>query len=155
MFIRPLSLICKPVSFSRPSRFSRLKPLLQGLCIVLTVLSSQPAYAEFTQRGVVHTVFLWLKQPGHEQHRQRLISATDQLRGIPGVREIRFGETIESDRDIVDDSFDVGIYFYFDDTSAMNAYLVHPLHRSIVEHEIRPLVQRIVVHDFHDAVAAD
>jgi hypothetical protein len=123
--------------------------------VVLAVLSFPPAHAELTQRGVVHTVFLWLKQPGHEPHRQRLISATGQLRGIPGVREIRFGETIESDRDIVDDSFDVGIYFYFDDVSAMNAYLVHPLHQSIVEHEIKPLVQRIVVHDFQDAALAD
>ena len=163
MFTRPLSLTSRPKTFSRHLRFSRLKPLLQVqpvfascfILVVLAVLSSQPAYAEFNQRGVVHTVFLWLKQPGHEQHRQRLMSATDRLRGIPGVREIRFGETIESDRDIVDDSFDVGIYFYFDDVPAMNAYLVHPLHKSIVEHEIRPLVQRIVVHDFQDAAAAD
>jgi hypothetical protein len=103
----------------------------------------------------VHTVFLWLNQPGDEQHRQRLLSATHQLRTIPGVREIRFGEMIESDRAIVDDSFDVGIYFYFDDVGAMNAYLVHPLHRTVVEQEIKPLVRRIVVHDFYDAVVAD
>ncbi len=113
-------------------------------------LVTQAVMAEFDDRGVVHTVFLWLKQAGNDTHRHQLIRATDQLRGIPGVRDIRFGEVIDSDRDIVDDSFDVGIYFYFDDVDAMKAYLVHPLHRSIVETEIKPLVDRIVAHDFRD-----
>jgi hypothetical protein len=135
---------------SRPDRL--LPPFSLVHLVVVAVLAVPSAYAEIHQRGVVHTVFLWLKQPGHEQHRQRLLSATDQLRSIPGVREIRFGEMIESDRDIVDDSFDIGIYFYFDDVGVMNAYLVHPLHKAVVEQEIQPLVQRIVVHDFYDTV---
>ena len=120
--------------------------------LVNIALVSHAAMAEFSQRGVVHTVFLWLKHAGNEQHRLRLITATDQLRSIPGVRAIRIGEVIESDRSIVDDSFDVGIYFYFDDVSAMQAYLVHPLHQTIVDTEIKPLVNRIVVHDFQDTV---
>ncbi len=153
----------------RAIMISRLKPLIHsGLLLqpelmrffiavtaVLAVLAVPPAYAGFSNRGVVHTVFLWLDQPGDEQHRHRLLSATHRLRTIPGVREIRFGEMIESDRAIVDDSFDVGIYFYFDDVGAMNAYLMHPLHRTTEEQEIRPLVRRIVVHDFYDAVVAD
>jgi len=32
----------------------------------------------------------------------------------------------------------------------MKAYLVHPLHQTIVNTEIKPLVDRIVVHDFQD-----
>ena len=108
--------------------------------------------AEIDDEGVIHTVFLWLKQPGNPQHRQQLLQATDRLRAIPGVVDIRFGEKIESDRDIVDDSFDIGIYVYFADTAAMSRYLVHPLHTSVVTHDIKPLVSRIVVYDFKHAV---
>ena len=78
--------------------------------------------------------------------------ATDRLRAIRGVREIRFGEAVASDRDIVDDSFDVGIYFYFSDVAAMNRYLLDPLHKRVVEQDIKPVIERIVVHDFQDAV---
>ena len=102
------------------------------------------------QQGVVHTVFLWLKQPGNEAHREHLIKATERLRQIPGVLDIRFGEVISSDRAIVDDSFDVGIYFYFNDVESMNRYLVHPLHQKTVQEDIKPLVSEIRAHDFYD-----
>jgi hypothetical protein len=118
--------------------------------LLLLLLVCNTAAAEFTDRGVVHTVYLWLKNPGNQQERERLLIATDRLRTITGVREIRFGEVIESSRNIVDDSFDVGIYFYFSDVAAMNQYLVHPLHREVVEQDIKPVVERIVVHDFRD-----
>ena len=116
------------------------------------MLVGKAASAEFSDRGVVHTVFLWLKDSGNVKHRQQLLLATDRLRDIPGVVDIRFGEMIESNRDIVDDSFDIGIYFYFNDVAAMNRYLVHPLHQTIVGQDIKPLVERIVVHDFQDSI---
>ena len=102
------------------------------------------------QRGVVHTVFLWLKQPGNEAHRKHLIQATSRLQQIPGVLDIRFGEVISSERAIVDDSFDVGIYFYFNDVESMNRYLVHPLHQKTVQADIKPLVSEIRALDFYD-----
>jgi len=129
--------------------------LIHLVIVVLTVsisLASNAASAEFSDRGVVHTVFLWLKDSGNLKHRQLLLLATDRLRDIPGVVDIRFGEMIESNRDIVDDSFDIGIYFYFNDVAAMSRYLVHPQHRTIVEQDIKPLVERIVVHDFQDTI---
>jgi hypothetical protein len=120
-----------------------------GIVFVFSMLhASNAVIAGIENKGVIHTVFLWLKKPGDEQHRQRLLYATHRLRAIPGVLDIHFGEMIGSDRDIVDDSFDIGITMYFSTTEAMNEYLVHPLHRAVVEQEIRPLVDRIVVYDF-------
>ena len=125
-----------------------------GITLAVSILPvGNTAIAEFSNEGVIHTVFLWLKKPGDEQHRRQLLVASDRLRSIEGVLDIRFGEMIESNRDIVDDSFDVGIYFYFSDVAAMDRYLAHPLHRATVEQDIKPLVERIVVHDFqHTAI---
>ena len=128
---------------------SRLLPVIFVLAVTAS-LASNATIAEFSDRGVVHTVFLWLKDAGNLKHRQQLLLATERLRSIPGVADIRFGEAISSDRAIVDDSFDIGIYFYFSDVDAMNRYLVHPLHLEVVEKVIKPRVQRIVVHDFSD-----
>ena len=126
--------------------------LFLSVFAVLLVVHGAAASAEVTNNGVVHTVFLWLKQSGNEEQRRQLLMATDRLRAIRGVREIRFGEAVASDRDIVDDSFDVGIYFYFSDVAAMNRYLLDPLHKRVVEQDIKPVIERIVVHDFQDAV---
>ena len=124
-----------------------------GIALAVSMLHvSFTATADYGSKGVVHTVFLWLKKPGDGQHRRQLLFATDRLRTIPGVLDIRYGEMIESDREIVDDSFDIGIYFYFSDVPAMKRYLVHPLHQAIVEQDIKPLVKRMVVHDFQDTV---
>ena len=125
------------------------------LLSLLLALVSQPAGVHamdgVNHKGVVHTVFLWLQQPGDQGHRQQLLQATQRLRAIPGVLDIRFGEVIASERDIVDDSFDVGIYFYFRDIAAMNRYLTHPIHETVVEQDIKPIVSRIRVYDFYDA----
>lgn len=126
--------------------------ILVIMLAVSMLLVSNTLIADLSNKGVVHTVFLWLKAPGDEQHRQQLLSATERLRQIPGVIDMRMGVTITSDRGIVDDSFDVGIYFYFNDIAAMKRYLADPLHQKIVEQEIQPLVQRIIVHDFHDSL---
>ena len=122
---------------------------MSSIVLILSMFLAGAAFAAETGNvGVIHTVFLWLKKPGDAQHRQKLLQATHRLRAIPGVLDIHFGETIESDRDIVDDSFDIGITMYFSTAEAMNEYLVHPLHQAVVEQEIRPLVDRIVVYDF-------
>ena len=85
-----------------------------GITLAVSILPvGNTAIAEFSNEGVIHTVFLWLKKPGDVQHRRQLLIASDRLRSIEGVLDIRFGEMIESNRDIVDDSFDVGIYFSF------------------------------------------
>lgn len=118
-------------------------------CLMLVTLLSGTAYAR--EAGVIHVVLLWLKDSGNAQQRVLLIEATRRLRDIPGVREIRVGEVVPGERDIVDDSFDIGIYFYFDTVDAMQAYLEHPLHRQVVKSAISPLVSRIRVHDFRDA----
>ncbi len=117
---------------------------------MLTIVD--PVHAELSRAGVVHSVFLWLKEPGNTQHRHQILRASRQLRTIPGVVDIRYGEAIISDRAIVDDSFDVGIYIYFSDRAAMNRYLVDPRHKRLVEHVLDPVVDRIVVYDFHDLV---
>lgn len=122
---------------------------MSSIVLMFSMFLAGAAFAAETDNGgVIHTVFLWQKEPGNEAHRRQLLLATNRLRAIPGVLDIHFGEKIESDRDIVDDSFDIGITMYFSDAEAMNEYLVHPLHQAIVEQEIRPLVDRIVVYDF-------
>jgi hypothetical protein len=100
------------------------------------------------EQRIHHVVLCWLKEPGNSAQRRQLIEQTRQLRRIPGIRELRVGESIASERSIVDDSFDIGIVMTFDSESDMNWYLQHPQHRWAVQEHILPLTRKILVYDF-------
>ncbi len=95
-----------------------------------------------------HVVLFWLKEPGNGEHRRQIIEASESFREIPGVRALRVGEAIPSDRGIVDDSYDVGLLVTVDDRQALQAYLDHPIHVAARDRLLPPLVERAVVYDF-------
>ena len=100
------------------------------------------------EHRVNHLVLFWLNESGNAAHRRKIIETSRSFRDIPGVLEVRAGQVIPSNREIVDDSFDVAVLLTFARKEDVNAYLVHPLHKKAVEDVLMPLVQRIVVHDF-------
>ncbi len=99
---------------------------------------------------VVHVVLVWLKEAGNADHRQRIIDATRALADIPGVIQLHVGESVPSNREIVDDSFDVGLYFTFASVDDMRAYLVDPRHQAAVQEIFGPLSERYIAYDFED-----
>lgn len=99
---------------------------------------------------VHHVVVCWLMQPGDAAARRRIIEASEAFAEIPGVLAVSAGEPIESDRPIVDDSFDVAITMTFASQAALDAYLVHPDHRRANAEILAPIVEKVVVYDFHE-----
>ena len=100
---------------------------------------------------VVHIVLVWLKEPGNQSHINNVINATTSLREIPGIQEIRVGQSIESERAIVDDSFDVALYMIFNTQEDLQRYLVHPKHVETVRVTLQPLAKKILVYDFEES----
>ena len=111
--------------------------------------AAQCASADTGMR-IVHVVLIWLKEPGNAAQRARIIEATRAFASIPGVKEIRVGEPLPSQRATVDDSFDVGLYMIFSSQAALAGYLTNPEHRAAQESVLRPLVKRVVIYDFRD-----
>ena len=95
-----------------------------------------------------HLVFCWLKDEGNEVHRQKIISATQTFRDIPGVIQAEAGQVVASDRDIVDDSFDIGILIVTKNQADLKKYLEHPIHQKAKKEVLSPLVERVLVYDF-------
>ena len=105
---------------------------------------SQPAEAPIT-----HVVLCWLKEPGNEQARRRIIEASHTFATIPGVRSVSAGTPLPETaaRPIVDASCVVMGVMTFDSVEALQAYDSHPVHRNAVEQLLRPLADRIRVYD--------
>ena len=127
--------------------------MLNRICFLvalIVLLAGCAGTATKTTDGkqVNHIVLCWLKESGNLAHRQKIIETTRSFRSIPGVIKVSVGEVIPSDRNIVDDSFDVGITLTFANTDDMNAYLEHPLHKDAAQKVLLPLVKKIVVYDY-------
>ena len=122
------------------------------LLFVLLAVGSLPALAVEPDRDatVVHVVLVWLKEPGNLKHRQRIIEISREFETIPGVIDVSVGEVVTSDRPIVDDSFDVGLYLTFSSVDAMNTYLADDRHQMALREIFRPLSERYIVYDFQD-----
>jgi hypothetical protein len=112
----------------------------------LSVLAAEPGH----NAAVVHVVLVWLKEPGNPEHRQRIIDASRQFKTIPGVIDVSVGEVVTSNRPIVDDSFDVGLYLTFSSVEAMQTYLADDRHQRALREIFRPLSERYIVYDFLD-----
>ena len=123
----------------------RLRCLLTVFIAALLVLQIQPAAA--ATGSIEHIVFVWLKQPGNSYAQDTIIKASQALKTIPGVIALRTGKAVPSQRRIVDSSFDVALIITLIDQAALDAYLVHPLHRRVVDEIMIPLVNRIRVYD--------
>ncbi|MGH1537035.1 MAG: Dabb family protein [Gammaproteobacteria bacterium] len=118
------------------------------LCLVITACASTQSN-ELSKNNVVHVVLIWLNQPDNKEHIQQVIDATNHLKVIQEVQSINVGQSIPSNRKIVDDSFDVGLTMTFESVEDMERYFVHPSHKKVVETILKPLVSKITVYDFN------
>lgn len=103
---------------------------------------------DVTKERLYHVVLCWLKEPGNEMHRSQIIEITKTFQKIPGVIEAQAGEVVMSDRDIVDDSYDVGILIVTKNENELQKYLDHPIHQKAKKDVLVPLVDKILVYDF-------
>lgn len=97
-----------------------------------------------------HIVLFWLKDSGNEKDRKEIIEVTETFIDIPGVISAQAGEVVLSDRDIVDDSFDVGIIIVTKDQEDLQRYLDHPIHQKAKKEVLLPLVKKVLVYDIID-----
>lgn len=117
--------------------------------LVLNACTSCPFGHHTTAAGKVeHIVLVWLKKPGNSADRATVIAATKQFQaGIRQIQHISVGQVVPSDRDIVDDSFDVGFVMRFANKEDMTAYEQHPVHVNTVKEKLLPLAKKILVYD--------
>mgnify|MGYP000896378926 CR=1 FL=1 len=118
------------------------------LCVALLFVSCQSNRQPDPR--IVHVVLTWLNEPTNEKHRNMVIKASEEFLKIPGVLDVGVGRPLMSDRDIVDDSFDVGIFLTFKTEEDLQAYIDHPDHQATVKLILKPLVKKIKVYDIVD-----
>lgn len=124
-----------------------MKKVLQFVLIAYLSAFTTTIFAE-EDKKISHVVMVWLKQPGNQQQRKAFIKASEQLNDFTGILNRHVGVVIPSDRNIVDDTFDVAVTVTLKNKKALQAYLDSPKHKKIIQEQIKPLVNRTVAYDF-------
>jgi hypothetical protein len=119
-----------------------------AVCALLAACAGPAERGDAAAEPVAHLVLCWLEDAGNADHRRRVIERTRALAYAPGMLDLRVGPALPSERGIVDDSFDVGVYMRFRSRAAMQRYLEDPVHKQAVREVFRPLCREIRVHDF-------
>ena len=95
-----------------------------------------------------HVVIFWTDPEKPTAPEELLAGARHYLTQIPGVISCHVGQMVRSHRDVVDQTYAVGLNLQFESKAAQDIYQDHPLHLEFVEKVFKPNCQRVVVYDF-------
>ena len=96
----------------------------------------------------VHMVFFWLKPDAPEGARAQLVEDCKNYLGkIPAVRHVWAGRPAMTPREVVDNSYDVGLCVVLDDSAGHDVYQVHELHKEFIARN-KPQWKRVLIYDF-------
>jgi len=96
----------------------------------------------------IHTVYFWLTDSAGEDVRRRMLGDGTELLGkIPTVRHIWAGTPAGTPRDVVDNTYTIGLCVALDDAKGHDEYQVHPLHKEFGS-RYKQYWKRVQVYDF-------
>lgn len=96
----------------------------------------------------VHTVFFWMNPTVSDTDRKQLVGDCHRYLGeCPTVRQIWAGPPAQTPREVVDNSYDVGLTVVFDDKAGHDAYQEAPLHLEFIARN-KQHWKRVQIYDF-------
>ena len=96
----------------------------------------------------VHVVLFWLNDGAPPTAREQLVNdCQGYLAKIPTVRNLWTGRPAMTPREVVDNSYAVGLCVVLDDVAGHDVYQEHPLHKEFIARN-KPNWKRVQVYDF-------
>ncbi|WDF54631.1 Dabb family protein [Mucilaginibacter sp. KACC 22063] len=92
----------------------------------------------------VHHVHFWLH---NKADKAKLIEGLETLKPITHIRHMHIGVPADTNRDVIDRSYDVSLLLLFNSPEEQEAYQVDPTHVRFAEDYAKPLCARVVVQD--------
>lgn len=93
-----------------------------------------------------HTVLFWLRDDLSPEEEGEFEAGLRSLTAIDLVRGSLVGTPAGTDREVVDNSFDLALHLDFEDADDQDAYQAHPVHREFVE-DCEAYWERVQVYD--------
>ena len=114
-----------------------------GVCLSCSVAQDSKTTAELTERTeteeqtmgtFIHTVLFWLNDDVDESGKQQLIEdCRSLLTPISSVKFLAVGPPAGTPREVVDNSYDVGLVVHFEDKAGHDLYADAETHLQFIE----------------------
>lgn len=117
---------------------------LVALFCVTSCTADDPSRS--STQPIQHIVFFWLNDPADPEVIADITEKSYSFEDIPGVLAVEVGKALPSDRDVVDDSFDIAVIVTLENAAALQNYLDHPIHQA-AESFLKPHLVKLVVYD--------
>jgi hypothetical protein len=96
----------------------------------------------------IHTVYFWLKDGTSEGARGQLVQDCREYLGkIPAVKHLWVGIPAMTPREVVDNSYGVGLTVVLEDVRGHDVYQEHPLHKDFIARN-KEHWGRVQIYDF-------
>ncbi len=96
----------------------------------------------------VHVVLFWMNEGTPDGARRQLVDDCQAyLAKIPTVRQLWAGRPAMTPREVVDNSYDVGLCVVLDDDAGHDVYQVHELHKQFIERNKKNW-KKVQIYDF-------
>ncbi len=97
--------------------------------------------------GFLHTVYFWVREGGSQEDAAKIAAGCKEwLTQIPGVLRLEAGFPAGTPRDVVDNSYGVGLMVELADEAGHDLYQDHPLHLKFIQ-ECSVYWSRVQVYD--------
>lgn len=94
----------------------------------------------------VHIVNFWLKPDLSTEDRQKFVEGVSSLGTIEGLVTFNVGTPADTDRPVIDKSYDYNLLTVFNNIEGHDKYQVDPIHHKFVE-ECKHLWDRVLIYD--------
>jgi hypothetical protein len=96
----------------------------------------------------IHTVFFWLKPGTSEDARGQLVRDCREYLGmVPSVKTLWVGVPAMTPREVVDNSYGVGLTVALEDSKGHDIYQEHPLHKEFIARN-KAHWERVQIYDY-------
>lgn len=126
--------------------FSRRKFLVSSG--IATVAASTVAQADFQKSKdlFVHHVYFWLKNPGSEREKAKLLEGLNKLAKVPTIKMVHIGTPAATNRSVIEKGYAFSWLCFFDTAADEEVYQKHPIHLKFVE-DYSHLWEKVIVYD--------
>ena len=108
------------------------------------------AYSEPEQKGIIHQVFFWLKNPDSKEDLAKLLAGLESLRKINAIKKLHIGVPAATEkRDVVDQSYQASELMFFENLADQKSYQDDPLHQKFIA-DCSHLWSKVVVYDVQE-----
>jgi hypothetical protein len=94
-----------------------------------------------------HVVIFWTDPSKPDAPDEVIAGAKKYLAPIPGVTNFNAGKMVSSHREVVDQSYQVGLSIQFENKKVQDDYQTHPLHLEFIN-QCKSLWTNVTVYDF-------